>query len=68
MAEKRHAFPTLGDQHPGLSRRQWFAGQALAGGLEQGTRDSMDMHYWHEPKAIARRAYEIADAMLREEP
>lgn len=44
--------------------RDWFAGQALAGGLEQGVRDNMDDGYWHQGITIAQRAYEIADAML----
>ena len=45
--------------------RDIFAAAALAGGLEQGTRDNMDSHWWHEAKKIADRAYEIADAMLK---
>ena len=45
--------------------RDQFAMAALAGDLEQGARDNFDMHYWHKASAIANRAYEIADAMLR---
>ena len=45
--------------------RDWFAGQALAGNLEQGIEDSMGMMWFHEPNKIAFRAYEIADAMLK---
>lgn len=40
----------------GISKRDWFAGQALIG-LAQG--DSF-------PRDIAKRAYEIADAMMQE--
>ncbi len=46
--------------------RDYFAAKALAGGLEQGTRDIMDMQWWHEAGTIAKRAYAIADAMLKE--
>ena len=59
-------FPDEVVQHQGLSIRDHFAGCALAGGLEQGARDSMDVHWWHQPSLVAERAYAIADAMLRE--
>lgn len=50
----------------GMSLRDWFAGQALAGDLDQGSRDTMDDQYWHRPAVVAARAYAIADAMLAE--
>ena len=46
------------------SLRDSFAMAALAGGLEQGTEDSMNIHWWHSPTKIAERAYAIADAMM----
>jgi hypothetical protein len=49
-----------------LSRRDYFAAAALAGGLEQGIEDEMGAHWWHDAGHIARRAYEIADAMCRQ--
>lgn len=45
---------------------------ALEGGLEQGVEDDMGSSFrdrdawWHPPGKIAKRAYAIADAMLRE--
>lgn len=49
-----------------LNLRNYFAGQALAGGLEQGVEDDMQINWWHEPEKIAERAYAIADAMMKE--
>lgn len=49
-----------------LDLRDYFAGQALAGGLEQGVEDDMQINWWHEPEKIAERAYAIADAMMKE--
>jgi hypothetical protein len=49
-----------------LNLRDYFAGQALAGGLEQGVEDNMQINWWHDPEKIAKRAYAIADAMLKE--
>ena len=46
-----------------ITLRDYFAGQALAGDLEQGAYDS-DYKWWHDPSKIAQRAYAIADAML----
>ena len=45
--------------------RDYFAAQALAGGLEQGRREDMDCGWWHDAGVIANRAYAIADAMLK---
>lgn len=50
---------------PGMLLRDYFAAAALAGGLEQGVRDNMDMHWWRGPKEVAERAYAVADAMLK---
>ena len=50
----------------GLSKREFFAAMALAGGLEQGVEDDMNMNWWHSPKKIAKRAYAIADALIAE--
>lgn len=59
------AFPGAFDQPAGMSMRDWFAGQAMAGwlasfGPDDGCRASV----------IADFSYEIADAMLvaREAP
>jgi hypothetical protein len=49
----------------GMTLRDYFAGQALAGGLEQGVEDDMNVNWWHDPSKIAKRAYAIADAMLK---
>lgn len=51
----------------GMTLRDWFAGQALAGGLSycgDGQRGS-----WHNnanPETVARLCYDYADAMLKE--
>lgn len=55
--------------HPGIALRDWFAGQALAGGLQAGATGDMEISqehamWWYHPNVIAARAYEIADAML----
>jgi len=48
----------------GMDLRDYFAGQALAGGLEQGVENDMQTNWWHSPERIAKRAYAIADAMM----
>ena len=57
----------------GMSRRDYFAAAALAGGLEQGIENDMASalgphvdSWWHSPEKIARRAFDIAEAMLKE--
>jgi hypothetical protein len=50
----------------GMDLRDYFAGQALAGGLEQGVENDMQTNWWHSPERIAKRAYAIADAMMEE--
>jgi len=63
------AFPVgSGDMRDptGMTLRDYFAAKALAGGLEQGVRDDMDLAWWRDPKDVARRAYAVADAMIAE--
>lgn len=54
--------------HPGMSLRDWFAGQALRGILawdaEMNNRSRTDVST--EPQIIAASCYNIADAMLAE--
>ena len=47
---------------PGMSLRDWFAGQALVGNLAN---ESQDFHYSSDQKR-AEHAYNVADAMLAE--
>ena len=56
------AFPMSSSEyrphfHPGMSLRDWFAGQALAG---------IAAHGEDGPEYSAKSAYEHADAMLKE--
>ena len=62
------AFPTENEHqsgpstmhYEGMTLRDWFAGQALAGILT-------DTSYDHgKPEIIAKRSYQMADAMLAE--
>lgn len=61
----------------GMSLRDWFAGQALAGIMSRG--DGGDLHAYHDlkvgscgdngitsPRAIAAHCYTLADMMLEE--
>lgn len=57
---------TIWQTEGGMTLRDHFASSALAGGLEQGIRDNMDTGWWHTPDRIAKRAYAVADAMLKE--
>lgn len=60
--------PTTGDDQ-GISLRDYFAGQALPGvmGMDTGLLKIMARGYGGAVEvAIARSAYEIADAMLAE--
>ena len=62
-----NAFPVQflnGKSQSGMTLRDYFAGQALAGNLEQGIENDMLSGWWHAPEDIADRAYEIADAMI----
>jgi hypothetical protein len=62
------AFPTEGGEssgcyaHPGMSLREYYAGQALI-----GTCLHSDAHNW-SPEGIAERAKRIADAMMKVMP
>ena len=49
-----HAFPS--DANNGMTLRDWFAGQSLAGILASGSRQA--------DEEIAMEAYTLADAML----
>jgi hypothetical protein len=65
---KQSAFPISGSQYrhtEGMTLRDYFAGQALSGGLEQGVENDMNLGWWHQPSKVAQRAYAIADAMLK---
>lgn len=65
------AFPPSGTPHPtdpskvatGLSLRDWFAGQALAGALARDGAMNSSVSTLHR-EHFAARIYEIADAML----
>ena len=68
------AFPQTNDRvvasisianSQGMTLRDYFAGQALSGGLEQGVENDMNLGWWHQPSKVAQRAYAIADAMLK---
>lgn len=63
------AFPVdLVDVHTksGMSLRDWFAGQALIGGLAQMAHPSIDMSYDIDTTKMATSCYAFADAMLAE--
>lgn len=49
---------------PGMSKRDWFAGQALAGACIEWCRNSASAQ--NPDAAVAKWAYEIADAMIAE--
>lgn len=50
----------LVDDCCGMTLRDWFAGQALAGMQASVTED------WPDPEIVAEKAYQCADAMLEE--
>ena len=60
MSENPNAFPTndITPYHPGMTLRDWFAGQALTGLTASDN--------WGSVMSMARYAYELADAMLAE--
>jgi hypothetical protein len=56
--------PTFAEvEHPGMSLRDWFAGQALVGQLAFSPPDD-PYNKFHEPEDVARMCYRFADAML----
>ena len=57
---------SINEVEHGMDLRDYFAAQALAGGLEQGVENDMQTNWWHSPEHIAKRAYKIADAMMEE--
>jgi hypothetical protein len=59
------AFPgNIGIYDPGMSLRDWFAGQSIAGLLFMVSAGKHDlMHHGH--KGLAEEAYRVADAMLK---
>lgn len=50
-------------QRAGMSIRDWFAGQALAG---LSTATDADGQWQSDPSGLAKESYAIADAMLKE--
>lgn len=59
-----HAFPERTDEgydKDGMTLRDWFAGQALAGMADYAIKD--DDMAWSD---LARNCYRVADAMLSE--
>lgn len=63
--ENPPAFPNdIEIPHPGMTLRDWFAGQALAGMMgNESTPFSADVAEV-EPRQIAEACYDLADAML----
>jgi hypothetical protein len=64
MKDGGYAFPRGGDSsepHTGMTLRDWFAGQALAGDLAAYTRDQINDYL---PEKLAARCYAAADAMI----
>ena len=53
--------PSIWNQHPGLSIRDYFAGQALAGMVNAAITQEVDDY---KPHNVAHDAYQFADAML----
>lgn len=57
------AFPTSKDSvYLGLTKQEYFAGQALAGALASDGSE----HEWATPKHAADRAVKCADALIAE--
>jgi len=51
-------------EHPGMSLRDWFAGQALVGLMAHSFDDGSDFLHDAGPAAAAYQAYRMADAMI----
>lgn len=64
MIPNHPAFPTGADDTEGMTLRDWFAGQALAGVLTSCAHPKITGPIGLEPTAYATLAYRIADAML----
>ena len=60
------AFPRPGGGSPGMTLRQWYAGQALAGPCAALSLDDIKRFNELDPDRCARIAFEFADAMLEE--
>ena len=58
------AFPSVDYGSIGMSLRDWFAGQALAGVIAACCQDTLNFET--REQLFARNAYAIADAMLAE--
>lgn len=61
------AFPTtshLGAYSHGMSLRDWFAGQALAGLVSSSEEATKDLFYNAGTNSVSVLSYELADAML----
>lgn len=71
MDNSPSAFPIPNDDRPGayeaspgMSLRDWFAGQALAGLMANASMPFAPDYAECEPQQIAESSYDIADAML----
>lgn len=53
---------TLGDDHQGMSLRDWFAGQAVGEMIRAARNSDDDIPYSHD--LVAAWSYALADAML----
>ena len=58
MRDREYAFPETQYKGRGLSKREWFAGQALAGFLADRQRSITDAI------GVAESCFEYADAMI----
>jgi len=66
MTDNLNAFPgsaALGYK-PGMTLRDWFAGQALTGLISGLHSDGSHFHIENDPPKHALAAYQMADAML----
>ena len=58
--EEQNAFPALHlDGHRGMSLRDYFAAKAMEGHLSNS-------YTYNDPDIVAKSAYKIADAMLKQ--
>lgn len=63
---RQHALGRVEQVHPGMSLRDWFAGQAMAGMLAMPEHDNGNFHNNCGEAFVgpARYAYRMADAMI----